>query len=174
MTILLVVSLRIANYTLRSLVEQTESRGLPIPFENFERVHIEESGTFHIFIEDYSPPTLSSHSFIFTNVANQAQTISRIPNMSVNYTPGVFRSYDIISDRYGRLVAIVDLQSGMYIVEFPPYEGSGIFVWGYDLNGDMFRFFTLVVIPVFIGFVSFGLNLILIIKYVNYRKRVRL
>jgi len=103
-----------------------ESLSAPRPYlENGAIVHITESRTFEIFLEDSRLPRLESHEFVFVNTQSGERVVSRIPINPVSYgISGLF------GDFHGRLVALVDLYPGSYVVEFEPWDGPGNFIWG--------------------------------------------
>jgi len=138
--------------------------------ENGGIVYITESRTFQIFLEDNAPPTLNSHSFTFINTENQNRIYSRTTNRTSTYAIGAVTINNVsVRGRFGRLVALVDLEEGSYIVEFSPWEGSGVFVWGFNLLGAIFRF----IVQVFIsGGVLVALSatfMFLIVKRRDYK-----
>lgn len=92
-------------------------------------VHIEEDRPHQIFLEYRLPPMLASHEFTFTNIATGEQVTSRAPSVTSTYQ---------IGGAHGRAVAVVDLLPGSYLIEFEPWDGGGIFVWGTDMFGTIF------------------------------------
>ena len=100
---------------------------------NGEIIHVYETQTFQIFIEDYLPPTLEFYEFTFIDTENQNRITSLPPANTITYSIGsVVVQGEIISGRFGSIVALAELEPGSYIVEFPVWEGPGIFVWGDD------------------------------------------
>lgn len=99
------------------------------PLINGAVAHFEQGGTHRIFIEDRVPPVLSRHDFAFINTQTGERVESRAPGGSITYD---------MSGRHGRLVANVTLGPGSYIIEFEPWEGGGVFVWGDDTFSLMF------------------------------------
>lgn len=100
-------------------------------------VHVEQRGTYRIFIEDIVPPLLSRHDFTFINTVTGERVESIAPDGNMTYTAGGIQ---------GRLVANVTLEPGSYVVEFEPWEGGGVFVWGDNINlfvGSMIRYILL-------------------------------
>jgi len=111
----------------------TEPRDI---LENGSIVHIEESRTHQIFLEDRITPVLLSHDFAFVNTQTGERITSRPPMSSTTYTFGGVS---------GRLVALVDLDTGSYVIEFAPWGGSGDFVWGFGIGGAITAFVLQVV-----------------------------
>jgi len=105
----------------------SESLSAPRPYlENGAIVHITESRTFEIFLEDSRLPRLESHEFVFVNTQSGERVVSHAPINSVSYRLGA----GLFGDFHGRLVALVDLYPGIYVVEFEPWYGPGSFIWG--------------------------------------------
>ena len=122
-----------------SLVALVRSVSQPrIPIENGGLVTKYASGTFRIFLEDNMPPTLNSHPFTFTNTANQARITSQPPTRVITYSiNSLIVNNEVRRGTFGRLVATVELEAGTYIVEFPRWDGPGIFVWAGGMPGAL-------------------------------------
>ena len=127
----------------------------PAQLDNGGIVYITESRTFNIYLEDTSPPYLRSHRFVFVNTETQARIYSRVPYRSSTYEIGVVRVNNVPTrGRFGSQVAIVDLEAGRYAIEFEPWHGSGVFVWGFDMFGVSVRFAIQTVVLGIIFFAS--------------------
>ena len=110
-----------------------------VQLENGGQIHITASQTFEIFLEDSFPPTLNSYDFTFINTENQDRINSYAPTIVSTYSIGsVIVNGVPVRGRFGKLVALVDLEPGSYIIEYSPWEGSGVFVWGFYTTGGMF------------------------------------
>ena len=134
-------------------------------------VHIESSGTHQIFIEDRQPPTLNSHQFIFTNVEDQSQIYSDVPRSASTYSIGaVSINNEYVRGRFGRRVATVDLEPGVYIVEFLPYEGTGDFVWGSNVLGAALQFTLIIVVAVIAFLFCLTVFIILLEKHLRLKR----
>jgi len=138
----------------------------PVQLINGGIVTIRESRTFEIFIEDSEMSTLMSYDFSFRNSVTQNIFASYTPARDVTYSIGVVSVNDVVvSGRFGRLVALVDLEPGNYFIEFAPWDGPGIFVWGTNAFGVTIRFaIQLVVAAIFLCAFSFAF-IILFKKY---------
>ena len=141
-------------FAIASFIGNAFSGEPPQILTNGTVVHVEQRGTHRIFIEDRVPPLLSRHNFTFTNVETGERVECHAPVGTMTYT---------IGSRQGRLVANVTLEPGSYIVEFEPWEGSGVFVWGIDIFGSTSRAFLLGT-PAFLFSVMFIIILTLHIK----------
>lgn len=86
-------------------------------------IYVAHSGTFEIFLEDRRPPELDSHEFVFIHSESGERFYSRPPRNSHSYS-------NLTLGIHGRLVAIVDLDPGLYIIEFEQWDGRGSFLWG--------------------------------------------
>jgi len=118
-----------------------------IQLVNGEVVHITESKTFEIFIEDSDVPTLMRYDFTFTNIENQNIITSYVPNRVSTYELNAVRVGDeVVRGRFGRLIALVDFEPGSYEIYFTPFEGSGIFIWGTGVSQRINRFVIQVLI----------------------------
>lgn len=138
--VLLAVSFVAVVFAIISFFQSPFITGPQVKLENGGTIYIAEAGAFTIYLEDGAPPTLSSHDFIFTNTVYQNRTISIAPSQGFTYAIGsVTVNGEIRSGRFGRRVAQVELEPGNYIVEFQPWEGSGIFVWGVDMFSASIR-----------------------------------
>ena len=116
-----------------------------IPLESGGLVTKYEGGTFRIFLEDSMPPTLSSYPFTFTNTVTQNRVVSSPPARADTLTLGqVVVDGEIVSGTFLKLVAVVELEAGTYIIRYPAWIGSGFFVWG-DNIPSTFTVFRLIV-----------------------------
>ena len=148
----------LAVSALVSLIVNVFSSELPQPLENGAVVHFEQEGSRRIFIEDRVPPRLSRHNFTFINTVTGERVESRAPAGNL--------TYDIMG-RHGRLVANVTLGPGSYIIEFEPWEGSGVFVWG-----DTFDLFTVTILRiVFMGTPAYLFSIMFIVLLTLHIKR---
>ena len=133
-----VVAVLTVNATVSFFSEIKQPR---IELENKSMISITANRTYEIYLEDTQPPTLISYDFTFTDTENQNRITSYAPNSTSTYSVGsVIVNDEIVRGAFGRLVALVDLEEGNYVVEYQPLEGSGLFVWGNDMFTIVFRF----------------------------------
>jgi len=122
-----------------------------VELENGGRVYITESRTHEIFLEDSAPPTLGVYVFIFTNTETQEIIASHAPNRTVTYSMNTLViNGEIVRGTWGRLVALVDLEVGSYIITYHPWEGSGTFVWGVDMFDSVLRHAVRMSVPIIV------------------------
>jgi len=99
--------------------------------ENGGLVEVAESRTFEIFFEESAPLTLSSYELTFINTIDQSRITSYAPDRTARYSVGLVGIVNgvPVSGTFGTLVALVDLEAGIYIVEYQPLESIGTFVF---------------------------------------------
>ena len=154
------------------LIDQ-EARQPRVRIENGSVIHIEESRTLHIYLEDTAPPTLDSHEFVFTNIDNQSRIYSYTPNFTRAYAQNGVIVNDIpVSGTFGSLVAIVELEAGSYIIEYSVLEDSGVFVWGSYLNMSFFIILVGSILGCFALLVGFIVMLVTLLIKREELKRV--
>ena len=169
--ILAIIGLTAGIVEVISIVQSATAQPL-VRLENGGEVHIEESRTYSIFLEDTAPPTLNSHDFTFIHIETQNRVYSYVPHFTSTYSVGaVMINGEPVRGRFGRLVALVDLETGGYIIEYPPLDGLGDFVWGgLDITDNLlawgFRMLILMLALITLSVVFF----ILLFKYNGLKK----
>jgi len=160
-TVLFLVLLIVAIVSFVQRSTLVEPRGELV---NSSIVHIEENRTHQIFLEDRLPPMLARHDFIFTNIETGERIASRPPAMVTTYT---------IGGAHGRMVATVDLAPGSYAIEFEPWDGGGIFVWGTNIIGIIFGGVVSIAALGIAAVLSLALFVTLLVSYLLKRKAKR-
>ena len=91
--------------------------------ENGALIYVAQRDTYRIFLEDRRLPELDSHEFAFVNTESGERFYSRPPRNGHSYS-------NFPLGLHGRLVAVVDLDPGFYIIEFEQLDDRGSFIWG--------------------------------------------
>ena len=74
-----------------------------------------------------------------------------------------------IKGEFGKLVALIDLEKGNYIVEYTPWEDSGVFIWGLSMQGVL-PLLLAKILPVAIPFyILLAAFIILFVRYRRYK-----
>jgi len=135
-------------------------------------VYITESGVQRIYIEDAAPPTLNFHQFIFTNNTTGSVFASSLPATPSTYSlNSVIIGGEVRSGTFGRLVSIIHLDEGSYIVEFEPHAGTGNFVLNVDIFGAVGLFvFQIIAISLGLCISVGGLITFLILRFLRKSK----
>jgi len=120
----------------------------PAQLKHGEIVYITASGTFNIFIEDQIP-TLDRYEFTFTNIETYEKIVSYNPVRNFPHSTNAVEVNSVAEyERFGSVVAMVDLELGNYLVEYVLWDGSGVFVLRNDMGSTMIRFIVQVTISI--------------------------
>ena len=135
------------------------------PLVNGVVVYVERGGRHRIYIEDYLPPPVIRHEFVFINEESGDRVYSR-ESGNFNYSLGAVRVNNVyVRGTFGRLVAVVDLEPGRWMVEYRPFDYFGEFVWreaGNGFGGAVNSWMLIVAFVVFVG--SLVTVIVLVVK----------
>ena len=117
MCVLLVGSLGLGGYFMASLAMQAPTAQKPL-LENGSTIHVNQNGTFHIYLENFFESDFILHNFTFTDLETG---VTKHSHQAQYFPPITYR----INNLSVRMVATVNLDSGRYILEFEPLRSSG-------------------------------------------------
>ncbi|MCL2841737.1 MAG: hypothetical protein FWE05_13335 [Defluviitaleaceae bacterium] len=126
----------------------TPSTNNAMTLRNGDVLYIRTSGTHTIYVESRFPPQPFIHSFTLTNIYTN-DVIYSVPSFDYTYSElEIFGGR--FGGRFGERLATVNLESGIYLLEFEPIEYGGDLVWNAaerwnELNTS-FRFGNLILI----------------------------